>query len=86
MSLVRSVFGPALAAATVAAAACATTEPSDQRQRSVTIPYNPYEYDPDELYEAAQQHCSAYGQRAVYVDETVDPNSVRWRYRHYDCV
>ena len=34
----------------------------------------------------AQAHCEAYGLRAVYVDETIDPNSVRWRYRHFDCV
>ena len=24
--------------------------------------------------------------RAVYEDETIDPQSVRWRYRHYRCV
>lgn len=79
----RAAIGVALAALL---ASCATTEPPNARQRSVTIPYNPYEYDPDELFRAAQQHCGAYGMRAVYVDETIDPNSVRWRYRHYDCV
>jgi hypothetical protein len=54
--------------------------------QSISIPYDPYSYDPDELFEQADSHCSAYGKRAVYVDETIDPNSVRWRYRHYDCV
>lgn len=72
--------------AMLASAGCVTAEPANDRQRSITIPYNPYEYDPDELFRAAQQHCEAYGMRAVYVDETIDPNSVRWRYRHYDCV
>lgn len=52
---------------------------------SVTIPYNPYDYDPDDLQRQADAHCSTYGRRAVYVDETIDPSSVRWRYRHYNC-
>lgn len=54
--------------------------------QSVTIPYNPYDYDPAELFAQAQAHCRAYGLNAVYVDETIDPYSVRWRYRHFDCV
>lgn len=77
------------AAATAAAlAGCVTPVSSVQRgtEQSITVPYDPYNYDPDELYEQAQSHCSAYGRRAVYIDETIDPNSVRWRYRHYDCV
>jgi hypothetical protein len=53
---------------------------------SVTIPYDPYNYDPDELLAQAESHCNAYRRRAVYIDETVDPNSVRWRYRHFRCV
>jgi hypothetical protein len=74
-----------LLAASAALAGCQTTGPSRPGQ-SITIPYNPYDYDPDELNAAAQSHCGAYGLRAVYVDETIDPGSVRWRYRHYDCV
>ncbi|MHA7872833.1 MAG: hypothetical protein ACX939_10830, partial [Hyphococcus sp.] len=67
--------------------ACATeqgyrygTEPS------ISIPYDPYDFDPDDLMAEAQAHCEAYGLRARYVDETIDPQSVRWRYRHYECV
>ena len=57
-----------------------------QSDPSITIPYNPYNFDPDELYSEAQAHCDAYGLSAVYVDETIDPSSVRWRYRHFSCV
>ena len=58
----------------------AGTEPS------ISIPYDPYDYDPDDLQAEAQAHCQAYGMNAVYQDETVDLTSVRWRYRHYLCV
>jgi len=86
-AFLRAAGSAALIVAALAMVACTTTRaPSDGRRRSVTIPYNPYEYDPDELRRAAELHCAAYNQRAVFVDETVDPNSVRWRYRHYDCV
>ncbi|MEE2690534.1 MAG: hypothetical protein VX640_03225 [Pseudomonadota bacterium] len=81
----NTAAGLVLIGAALGLSACVTTK-EPPRQRSITIPYNPYEYDPDELFRAAQQHCEAYGMRAVYVDETIDPNSVRWRYRHYDCV
>ncbi|MEO1243441.1 MAG: hypothetical protein AAFX54_16140 [Pseudomonadota bacterium] len=65
-------------------AACATqTVVSNE---SISIPYDPYDFDPDDLQAEAQAHCGAYGLRARYVDETVDPQSVRWRYRHYNCV
>ena len=81
-------FGLVFAAALVGlVAACETdrgyrygTEPS------ISIPYDPYDYDPDELQAEADAHCEAYGLRAVYDDETIDPSSVRWRYRHYRCV
>lgn len=78
----------AAVAAIAAAAACATEAPPlrDANGASVTIPYNPYDYDPDELQRQADAHCKSFGRRAVYVDETIDPSSVRWRYRHYDCV
>lgn len=70
-----------------ALAACATTPGSyDSSGQSISIPYDPYNYDPDELFAEAQAHCNAYGLNAVYVDETIDPNSVRWRYRHFQCV
>jgi len=77
----------AAATALLALGACITddgyragTEPS------ISIPYDPYDYDPDDLQAEAQAHCEAYGLDAVYQDETVDPTSVRWRYRHYLCV
>ena len=72
-------------AATAALIGCQTTGPA-RPGPSVTIPYNPYDYDPDELNAAAQPDCGAYGLGAVYVDGRIDPSSVRWRYRHYDCV
>ena len=76
----------ALAAAMAGAlSACVATAPAPSVE-SITIPYDPYNYDPDELIAAAQSHCEAFGLTAVYVDETIDPNSVRWRYRHFDCV
>ena len=53
---------------------------------SISIPYDPYDYDPDDLLAEAQSHCSAYGLRARFDGETVDQQSVRWRYRHYQCV
>ncbi len=80
-------FKAAIGAVAAAGAAACTTYPDTSGNReSVTIPYDPYNYDPDELMEQADAHCRAYGRRAVYVDETIDPNSVRWRYRHFDCV
>lgn len=69
--------------------ACASVRHSDLSEgdgESISIPYDPYNYDPDELLSEAQAHCEAYGRTAVYVDETIDPSSVRWRYRHFDCV
>lgn len=54
--------------------------------RSVSIPYDPYNFDPQDLDAEAQAHCDAFGLRAQYEDETVDNQSVRWRYRHYICV
>jgi hypothetical protein len=74
-----------VAAALAVLAGCTTPQYVGDRE-SVTIPYDPYNYDPDELMDQAEAHCSAYGRHAVYVDETIDPNSVRWRYRHFDCV
>ena len=69
------------------AASCASA-PDYQygTEPSISIPYDPYDFDPDDLYAEAQAHCEAYGLRAVYDDETVDPQSVRWRYRHYRCL
>lgn len=67
--------------------ACATTEGYQYgTEPSVSIPYDTYDFDPDELLAEAQSHCKAYGLNAVYDDETINPESVRWRYRHYLCV
>lgn len=63
--------------------ACAST--GGQGGQSISIPYDPYNFNPDELNADAQAHCAAYGLRAYYEDETIDPTSVRWRYRHYAC-
>ena len=66
--------------------ACATGGDDFTGPESISIPYDPYDFNPDDLLAEAQAHCGAYGLRAVYEDETVDPQSVRWRYRHYRCV
>lgn len=76
-----------LAACATALAACAT----DRGYRygsepSISIPYDPYDYDPKDLLAEAQAHCNAYNLNARFDGETVDPQSVRWRYRHYLCV
>ncbi len=57
-----------------------------ETQPSISIPFDPYEFDAKELLKQAEAHCEAYGLKAVYLDETIDPHSVRWRYRHYLCV
>ncbi len=77
-----------LAAALVAVSACETSGPGYRygTEPSISIPYDPYDFDPDDLQAEANAHCEAYGLRAVYEDETIDPQSVRWRYRHYRCV
>ena len=77
-----------LAAGAVGAlSACATDEgPAFGTEPSISIPYDPYDFDPDELQAEADAHCNAYGLRAVYDGETVDNQSVRWRYRHYRCI
>ncbi|MEL7489815.1 MAG: hypothetical protein AAGJ73_03780 [Pseudomonadota bacterium] len=68
--------------------ACAYNDDDYARgtEPSISIPYDPYNFDPEEMLQEAQAHCGAYGLNAVYVDETIDPQSVRWRYRHYSCV
>ncbi|MEM8937272.1 MAG: hypothetical protein AAGC77_12770 [Pseudomonadota bacterium] len=69
--------------ALLGAAGCASTPEESQ---AISIPYDPYDFHPDDLLAEANSYCEAYGLRAFYVDETIDPHSVRWRYRHYDCV
>jgi len=66
--------------------ACVSGPYADNGPESISIPYDPYDFDPDDLLAEAQAHCGAYGLQAVYEDETVDPQSVRWRYRHYRCL
>lgn len=53
---------------------------------SISIPYDPYDFDPNDLKAEADAHCAAYNLRAVFDGETIDSQSVRWRYRHYRCV
>ena len=84
-SLWKSLF---IAGAVALAASCATEEAGSPfgDGESVTIPYDPYNYDPDGLLRQAQAHCRAYGLNAVYVDDMIDPQSARWRYPYFDCV
>lgn len=72
-----SVFG---------ASACVSDDGYRPGEESISIPYDPYNFDPDELLQEAQAHCGAFGLSAVFDDETIDPQSVRWRYRHFNCV
>ena len=69
-----------------ALAACATDDGYVYGEESISIPYDPYDYDPADLLEEANNHCQAYGMTAVPDGETVDQGSVRWRYRHFQCV
>ena len=81
------VKGLLVAASVAALAGCVSDEGYlPGTEPSISIPYDPYDFDPDELLAEAQSHCAAYGLNAVYDDETINPQSVRWRYRHYSCV
>lgn len=77
-----------VAAAGLAMIAACASDPGPRygEEPSISIPYDPYDFDPDDLMAEAQTHCEAYGLRARYDGETIDPHSVRWRYRHYLCV
>lgn len=89
MALVTRIMVRASMIATGAIALAACVYDGDEYARgtepSISIPYDPYNFDPEEMLQEAQAHCGAYGLNAVYVDETIDPQSVRWRYRHYRC-
>ncbi|GJL92658.1 MAG: hypothetical protein DHS20C04_23170 [Hyphococcus sp.] len=68
-------------------AACASDPgPLYGTEPSISIPYDPYDFDPDDLQAEADAHCNAYDLNAVYDGETIDNKSVRWRYRHYRCI
>lgn len=69
-----------------ALAACATEQGPTYGDQSISIPYDPYDFDPDDLQAEADAHCRAYNLRAVFDGETANPHEVRWRYRHYRCV
>lgn len=79
-------IAPALIAAALLAGCASRPDNPYGTGQSISIPYDPYDYDPADLQAEAQAHCDAYGLDAVYEDETVDQQSVRWRYRHYRCV
>ena len=68
--------------------ACASYDdgPAYGFEETISITYDPYNFHPDDLDAEAQSHCEAYNLTAIYEDETIDPQSVRWRYRHYRCV
>lgn len=83
-ALLRGVFAAIAVIAAGSLASCATDEPDTQP--SISIPFDPYDFDADELLKRAETYCAAYGMKASYKDETIDPHSVRWRYRHYLCV
>ncbi|MEX6632360.1 hypothetical protein [Hyphococcus lacteus] len=78
----------AMGAGLAAMAACTTSDPGNAygTEPSISIPYDPYDYDPDDLLAEAQAHCGARNMTARFDGETVDPQSVRWRYRHYRCI
>lgn len=82
------VFLRVLATACImtAAAACATYEAPPYDGETISVSYDPYDYDPDDLQAEADAHCRAYGLSAVFDGETANPQEVRWRYRHYRCV
>lgn len=83
MTLTKKIF---VLAAVAMIAACTTNETQPfGTGKSISIPYDPYDYDPDDLLAEAKTHCNAFGLRPVFDGETVDPQSVRWRYRHYRC-
>lgn len=84
MGIVRVMTG--IAAAALLAACASDPGPAFGTEPSISIPYDPYDFDPDDLQAEADAHCNAYNQRAVYDGETVDNQSVRWRYRHYRCI
>lgn len=87
MVVLRRVAGWLAAGALALGGGCATdTGPDYGSEPSISIPYDPYDFDPDDLQAEADAHCNAYGLRAVFDGETVDSQSVRWRYRHYRCV
>ena len=77
----------AAGAGVLAVAGCATYEGLGYGEAlSISIPYDPYDFAPDDLQAEADSHCDAYGLRAVYDGETINPEEVRWRYRHFRCV
>ncbi len=78
--------GVAALLAVLALAACETSPGPNYGEQSISIPYDPYDYDPDDLQAEADAHCRAYNLNAVYDGETANPHEVRWRYRHYRCV
>ncbi len=78
-------FGSTIIGAS-ALVACTSGRNITGTENSISIPFDPYDFDPKALLAKAQDHCQAYGLNAEYQDETIDPHSVRWRYRHYLCV
>ncbi len=86
--MVMSGFCKGAAAGLIMAAlfGCVTSDPGYSDGEAISIPYDPYDFDPDDLQAEAQAHCTAFGLNAVFDGETADPQSVRWRYRHFRCV
>lgn len=82
----RAIRNILLTAICASLGACATYDDDRTDNPSISIPYDPYDFDPDDLLAEAQSYCEAYGLRAVFDDETINPEEVRWRYRHYRCV
>ena len=83
---IRWKLGMAFAATFLLAACVSDGGYRSEGPQSISIPYDPYDFDPADLQEEADNHCSAYGMNAVFDGETVNQGSVRWRYRHYRCV
>lgn len=84
--MINGLKGMFVGSALMLSAACAGYPLDSGTGQSISIPYDPYDFSPDDLQAEADNHCGAYNMRAVYDGETANPQEVRWRYRHYRCV
>ncbi|MEM8987140.1 MAG: hypothetical protein AAGC95_10490 [Pseudomonadota bacterium] len=80
------VLSIGLLVAGLAVSGCANTPPATTSERGISLPYDLWDYNPVALDAEARRHCEGFGRSAKYVSETTEGKSVRWRYRHYECV
>ena len=55
-------------------------------ENGISIPYDPYDFDLQEIEMRARAHCGAFDKIAVFRTDTGESREVRWRYRYYDCI